>query len=220
MLAVMKTATGLVIGDRPGNGAPTSASITAFRSRRRFATRPGHLWRRAALVAIACVGLWHLLAITSAETCHAKQWVIPPGQEDLLADMLGRNAQLPGGCQFTGGEASGPIVTGTYTCAGANVAIELHHPDDAPSDAPRTERFAVVVGNGAPPPALVDAVVSLIRAKEASFQWLETKSQPESASPDRSARLVAGGTVLAVLVALWILWRLVRPRRTRGAPEP
>lgn len=97
--------------------------------------------------------------------------VIPPGQEPLLADMLGKGASLPGDCAWAGATVEQTRVVSWYTCAGARVEVELRHPADAPPGATRTDRFAVRARGASSPPGLVDALAARIRAREAEFQW-------------------------------------------------
>ena len=54
--------------------------------------------------------------------------IIAPGQEELLAGMLGKGAQLPGGCALTGGAVDYDVVHATYRCPYGDVAIDLSHP--------------------------------------------------------------------------------------------
>src|SRR5215813_9846114 len=113
--------------------------------------------------------------------------VIPPGQDELFADMLGLGATLPGDCKFTGGEVQHTTVRATYKCASGELAIELLHPGVAPNGSAKTSRFAVVVRSGSPPAGFLDELLSRIRAGEAKFDWKWAGGVP-SASPRRIAR--------------------------------
>jgi hypothetical protein len=97
--------------------------------------------------------------------------VVPPGQEELMATMLGRGATLPDDCKFSSGVADGAVIRATYSCPSGQVVYELTHPDNASDNAIQTERFAATVETGAPPVELTDVLASLIRSQEDSFQW-------------------------------------------------
>lgn len=147
-------------------------------------------------------------ATPAAEVTPIEGEVIPPGQEGLLAEMLGLGAPLAG-CQFTDGKADGPIVRSTYTCPGGALVIELLHPDKAPATALRTAKFAVVVESGSPPPGFTDELASRIRSRESAFQW-------KSLRPPTPARLWIPAVILIAAVALAVaLWRKFSARRTR-----
>jgi MYXO-CTERM domain-containing protein len=138
--------------------------------------------------------------------------VIPPGQEALLAEMLGRGAALPGQCEFAGGQVDRQVVVGTYKCPGGEVVIELRHPNTAPPDQPRSEQFAVVVRSGAAPAELTTSLVERVRDREGDFEWASTGAQSAPAAPSsRSYPVVAA--VLAVALLVWLR------RRRRSAAQ-
>jgi hypothetical protein len=136
-------------------------------------------------------------------------FVVPPGQEELLATMLGRGAALPGQCQLSNGDINGPVVAGTYTCSTGQVVFELRHPEQAPADALRTEKFAIVLKSGTPPAGLSDALLASIKAHEAQFKWLSL-IPPKPTSPGFLGILVP---VLAVAAVIFLLRRMRRARR-------
>jgi hypothetical protein len=135
--------------------------------------------------------------------------VIPPGQEELLADMLGRGATLPGECKFAGVEADHAVVRTTYSCPSGEVVFELRHPSEAPRGATQTERFAITVKSGNPPNGLAEALASLIRSRESKFVWKWVG--PTGRTSTRPIGSLAAG-VLVVAVGLW--WMLRRRRRS------
>jgi len=142
-------------------------------------------------------------------------WVIPPGQEEVLAGMLGRGASLPGPCNLAGAEVDHNIIKSTYNCPQGEVVFELRHPSEAPNGASQTAQFGVVLRSGTPPDGFIDALVALIRSKEGAFQWkrMEPPAPVQSGTGSGSRRvpiLVAG--VVAIVVLGWIL------RRRRSAP--
>jgi hypothetical protein len=137
--------------------------------------------------------------------------VVPPGQEELLADMLGRGETLPGQCRFGSGQVSGQVVLGTYTCPGGEVVVELRHPSTAATDNPRTERFAVAVRSGTAPAELTTALVERIRAREGDFEWV-SRSQPAPAAAS-GRRYPVFAALLAAALLFWVL------RRRRSAAQ-
>ncbi len=128
--------------------------------------------------------------------------VVPPGQEDLLAQMLGLGAALPAECRFTDGDANGPIIRGDYVCGANQATFELHYPSDAPASAPRTAKFALVVHSGTPPPELTDALLSLIRSKEGPFEW-KVMELPRPAPIAALGEQVSSDRVVIVIVILF-----------------
>jgi len=137
--------------------------------------------------------------------------VIPPGQEDLLAGMLGRGGTLPAGCALEAAEADHALVKATYTCPTGPVVFELQHPSKAPEGAARTERFAITLVSGSPPSELQNAVQSLIRSRETDFKWkfLEPASPPSSRPP---IGLVAAA-LLGIAALGWVVRRRMSARR-------
>ena len=97
---------------------------------------------------------------------------IPPGQEELLAEMLGRGATLPDECTLAGGHAEYTNIKAAYKCPAGEVVFELAHASraNAPT-AMQTENFAIAVFSGSPPEGLADVVASLVRAHENAFEW-------------------------------------------------
>jgi hypothetical protein len=140
-------------------------------------------------------GIPRTAAAADDEGSETLEHLIPPGQDELLAAMLGSDAVLPGGCRFVDGSAQGSMVAAEYACGDGTVTLEWRHPDDAPAGALRTERFAIVPRAGAPPPGLLEALAALTRAREEEFHWKE-RIEPRSTSP----RLL-GVVAIAVAVA-------------------
>lgn len=138
--------------------------------------------------------------------------VIPPGHEELLAEMLGRGAALPGPCSFANGQIEADTVIASYACPTGEVVFTLRHPTKATSDATLTEQFAVAVQSGSPPAALTDELTSRIRSREGEFEWTWAGLPATREEP----RLVA--LIIAVLLAGGVLWLVLR-RRRRQAKE-
>ena len=63
------------------------------------------------------------------------------------------------------------VIVATYSCLDGGVTIELGHPQNATDTSITTAQFAITVQSGTPPPDLQDALVSLIRSREADFVW-------------------------------------------------
>ncbi|MCK6557204.1 hypothetical protein L6Q96_21900 [Candidatus Binatia bacterium] len=157
--------------------------------------------------ALAIPGLVGTAAAASAP-------VIAPGQEELLAAMVGKGAALPEGCKLTGGDVEYHTVKATYACLGGEVVFELTHPAKAARSATLTERFALQVRSGSPPAGLAAAIEQLIRAREAGFEWTMLEVKPEPASARWPA--LAGAALVAATIAGWALWR----RRSAAPSAP
>ncbi len=183
-------------------------SLLPFKDRR-FASAPGALL--LFVVTLCCTG--GLGAGASAQEA-AKQAehdeeggaVIVPGKEQLLAEMLGQGATLPGKCAFLGGQIERSFVQAKYQCPDGEVTLDLRHVKSASAPLAKTEQFAIAVASGTPPAGLVDEVASLVRSKEAGFEW-KWIEPTRKAMPQSSVNLmvVGGGGLLAI--ALWMLWR-------------
>ncbi len=101
----------------------------------------------------------------------ARAQSIPPGQEELLATMLGNGARLPDGCSFADGLIDRDVVRATYHCHHGDVVIQLSHPSTGNTEAIVTNRFALRVVSGSPQGDLLGAIEALIRSKESEFAW-------------------------------------------------
>jgi hypothetical protein len=156
---------------------------------------------RAASVAVILA--W---AVTSAAAPAA---VVPTGKEDLLADMLGRGAALPDGCTFASGSVDQAVVTGSYECPGGAVTVELRQVNSAEAAARQTDAFDLVVQRGSPTAALLDALESRIRAREAGFEWVVPRTGVRPAADEPLAAWIRFGQaffallIAAVGVAVW-----------------
>jgi hypothetical protein len=136
--------------------------------------------------------------------------VVPPGQEDLLAEMLGKGATLPEGCKLTDGRVEHSTVEATYSCPAGEVVFELSHPSRAGGAATRTDRFGLTLRSGSPPQGLAPALAARIRSKEAAFEW-KWIGQPRAAS--RSRLLLATAGLLAIAALGFVLRRRSSARR-------
>lgn len=113
-----------------------------------------------------------------AEVLDTPQAVVPPGQEEILSDILGRGVALPGKCKFDGAEAAASVISSTYACPKGRVTFELRHPAQAAAGATTTAEFALVLKSGSPPAGLTEALVAHIRSREAAFKWLWVGASP------------------------------------------
>ena len=143
------------------------------------------------------------------------QWVIPPGREGILIQMLDVKG-LPESCSLAGADPNKSIVEVMYLCGAGGatkVKLELHHPDAAPKDAAaRTAKFAMVLGTTAPP-GLLDAVAQSVRAHEGSFEWMRTAdSPPPPQQPKNLWILAAAAAVVLALIGVLVM------RRSRRTP--
>lgn len=100
------------------------------------------------------------------------QPVIPPGQEALIAQMLGKDVDLPGGCRWEGASIERSTVGSEYRCGSEPRHLTLCHPRAACAEnaAAITAQFAL---EGSLPPELLGAVSTRIREREGSFHWEE-----------------------------------------------
>ena len=83
--------------------------------------------------------------------------------------MLGAGETLPGTCRYEGASVSGDRVVARYRCEGGEATLELRHPSEQAATA-RTDRFALVAGEGAPA-ELVRSVAERVRRLESRFVW-------------------------------------------------
>jgi hypothetical protein len=142
----------------------------------------------------------------------SERYVIAPGTETLLGEMLGKGEALPGGCKLTDGKIERTAVLGTYTCGDAEVVLQMLHPEQAPPGGVRTERFAVGAKSGTPPAGLVEAIADRIRAREATFNWTDVGGDGAQKASGANRWLLASIIAAAALLAFRVL--------RRRAPQP
>ena len=135
---------------------------------------------------IGCAAV--LLATLSGVVRAADDPVIGPGQDELLAAMLGRGETLADGCTLTNGLAESRIIRARYSCPWGEVMLVLRHPDHAVGNAVQTEQFAIEVEEGSPPESVVAALAERVRAREADFEWSAPIYENVEPPADRVAR--------------------------------
>jgi hypothetical protein len=151
--------------------------------------------------------------------------VIPPGREELLADMLGLGADLPV-CAFAGAEADRAILRSRYACPAGEVVIELRHPSKAPQSAVMTAKFAIVPSSGTVPPELLSALEARIRAREGGFEWTWTAAKDADSPPDfftqtsHAAALTIAALLPVAVVGAVVLYRMWRRTKRQSTPSP
>ncbi len=121
--------------------------------------------------------------------------------------MLGSGVSLPGDCKLDTGNIEKTVIKATYACPSGDLVVELAHPAAAPTDAARTDKFAVRIERGTPPPAFESVLLSRIRERESQFRWVVYPAT--TPRPEPTPRLVPFGAMafaLLVLAAL-LLWR-------------
>jgi hypothetical protein len=133
--------------------------------------------------ALVLAALWCVLLATSVgAVTPAIEFVIPPGQEALIASMLGRGMALPD-CTLISGGVNFTVIEATYSCVGGSVTLELDHPQNADTSA-QTAQFAISVRSGTPPLEFQEALVSLVLSRENSFVWAWAESGADAESVD------------------------------------
>lgn len=120
-----------------------------------------------------------LLAFASPALASQVQ-VVPPGQEGLILEMLGKGELLPGGCRLTGARVLRTHVAADWACEGGNRSLELRSLDDSGPLVARTAKLAVISEDeGDAARALVDAVAARVREREARWHWMAVRSESE-----------------------------------------
>src|ERR1051325_2096088 len=128
-------------------------------------------WRMGIVLAAASCALLPASIVTADDDSPTGDPAIPPGQEQLVARMLGRGMGLSQGTPIGGG-LEYTVIKATYHCLGGVVALELSQPRTPAMTSVQTGRFAITVqrGSQSPPPAFQDALVALIRSQQQNFE--------------------------------------------------
>ena len=151
---------------------------------------------------------------TIATADRGSHTVVLPGQEELIADIVGSGVTLPGGCQFTGGNID-DTVRAHYACDTGPVTIQLSHRGTASSAVAETTYFRIRVIEGSPPPDLVEALVARTRAREENVRWT-------TVTPRRPAWLITSIIAIMLLppVMAVIRWLMLDVRWARSDGRP
>ena len=127
--------------------------------------------RRGAEALVATVMIMPLwFPVFAEQGATADEPAIPPGQEDLLLDMLGHGAALAD-CVLVDGQVKYTIINATYACSGGDIEYRLTHRSEAQPGTTATDQFALELTSGTPPRGFEEALVSVVRSKEAEFEW-------------------------------------------------
>lgn len=166
------------------------------------------------LGAVFFCGLFFPLRAATAASADGSQTVIAPGKEQLLGEMVGLGAALPGGCSLEDGKVEHKTIRAAYKCETGTVVYQLSHPDEAPAGAVKTKRFALALVSGTPPAGFQDTLKELIVSKEPAFEWTVI-IPPKRPEMERSSHPIAllAAAVAAAGAAAWFLLR-------RGASRP
>ena len=109
---------------------------------------------------------------------------IPPGEEEVIAAMLGRGMALHD-CTLISGGVQYTVIKARYNCfPGNEVTLELGHPRNATLPSIQTGQFAITIQSGTPPPGFQDALASLVRSREGAFEWSWPEYDPAAENDD------------------------------------
>jgi len=152
-------------------------------------SRPESRWRMTcargvALAAVLCVPLVASVVAADDGDHPTGDPAIPPGEEELIASMLGRGMALHD-CTLISGGVEYTTIKATYDCPGGEVTLQLDHRRNATATSTQTGQFAITVQSGSPPLGFGDALTSLIRTQEDHFQW--SWPQYDAAAEDDNA---------------------------------
>jgi hypothetical protein len=156
------------------------------------------------------------LIISPTLAAAAERHVIPPGQDELVAHMLGGGEVLAGGCRLRDARIEEDHIAVSYDCDAGPAKIELDHPESAVPGAITTARFALVAkGDGED--ALLQALAARLRESETSFVW-QRIDVPAATTTIAHPRLEERRwLLLAALIAAAIGAVGVRPARRDAA---
>jgi hypothetical protein len=178
---------------------------------------------------------WAVLIVTcvaAPAAAYDDVYVIPPGHESFILDLVGGDTTLPGDCRLGGVSVERSFIAARFVCGAARQAVEIHlrHPDSTHAMSHVTEKFAIEpVGTAAPPPSLLAALEQRIRSRENGWNWavrFETSGRTavgglvEQHLDARSAarrRLLRAGFVAGMFLAGFLVVR--ERRKSPGVPS-
>lgn len=133
--------------------------------------------------------------------------VIPPGQEQMILDMLGGQADI-GGCRLKTASVKRDVIEAAYGCGSGDARmLTLRYPQGAAGGSETTAKFAITGGADADR-ELAAAVADRVRAHESAFQWVKPEAGRDPVPAAPKARLpwhvmLACGVALALVAAGW-----------------
>lgn len=129
--------------------------------------RGRRIWRTFAGVLLGVSGL---IALTVP--AFATDYAIPPGQDAIIAKLLGEGVALPY-CRLENAAIEQTLVRALFSCKHEQqLAVELRHPSQNRGTFATTQKFALF-GKPADLKLELAAVAARIRENEADFQWIE-----------------------------------------------
>lgn len=135
--------------------------------------------RGLALTVLWCSVLAATVAAADDDDGVARRPSMPPGQESLIAGMLGRG-MLIRGCRLTSGGVEYTFIKATYDCPRGEVALAISHTLDATEPSAQTGNFAITIQNGSPPDGFEEALVARIRPRASMFVWTWPEPLPDA----------------------------------------
>jgi hypothetical protein len=126
--------------------------------------------RRGLALTTLCYASLAAASVVAAEDYGDRYPAIPPGEERLIAAMLGR-ARLVRDCRLISGGVEYTVIKAIYDCPRGQVTLELGHLLNATEESIQTAQFAITIQSGSPPPGFQEALLSLIRSRETHFVW-------------------------------------------------
>ena len=138
-------------------------------------SRPTSLWRmicrRGVALAAALCALLAASVVAAGDDDHPTgEPAIPPGEEGVIAAMLGRGMMV-NECTLIRGGVEYTVIKATYNCLAGEVTLELGHPRYATAASIQTGQFAITVQSGSPSAGFQDALASRVRSQEQNFAW-------------------------------------------------
>ena len=112
----------------------------------------------------------------------ASEVVILPGQENVIADVFGRGAVLPGNYRWLDGRIDKGEISCRYDSPGGTVVVTCVVRENAASGAVLTECFALTVTQGNPSPELLATIAARLREREAGIQMSRATSARAAAA--------------------------------------
>ena len=164
-----------------------------------------------------------LLAASIPAAAQEPTWVIPPGNEGVVARITGIGEPSVGGCTVGQVAIEPTAVFARYGCDGREVAVRLVHPGVGAAE-------PLLVRSDEAPAALLDALRARVREHGAAFAWRRAAADvPDPATPAAEpfdptahplARVGASPRVFAVgvlgVAAVCALGWLARRRMARA----